>query len=195
MSDVQGRRAPQPTPLWHIFTVGWLVPALLMTARVDPGFGLLGIVALYGALLGLIWLVCGALVLLSREARARLTRRAVAAWLAFPAMVLLVALLLHTRWPLMLRVRLSEPALLELVQEARADRRPHEDPRRAGLMFVDHVYAEEDCVFLHTNHGFIFREHGLAYSPDGSEPRGRYMGYRTEFHHLTGHWWTFEASD
>ena len=45
-----------------------------------------------GALLGLIWLVCVLLVLLSREARARLTRRAVAAWLAFPAMVAVVAL-------------------------------------------------------------------------------------------------------
>ncbi|MFI5404016.1 MAG: hypothetical protein ACHQ1G_13840, partial [Planctomycetota bacterium] len=67
-------------------------------------------------------------------------------------------------------MKLSEPALLRLVEEVEAGRVDGK-PGRAGLIGVRSTSAREDCVLLYTEHGFIFTEYGLARSRDGNRPK------------------------
>ncbi len=184
---------PRPTVVWHVLTALWAIPAALMSASVSPHFGLVVAVVFSGGLLGLIWCIQLARVLLDPEARRRLAWRAIGAWAFCPATGLLLTALYFTQWPLVLRVKLSEPALLRLVTDIEADRVQVDRPIRAGLMSMHRAAVEEHYVLLYTDHGFIFTEYGLAYSRDGNRPTSSYWGLT--FRHLFGRWYIFEERD
>jgi hypothetical protein len=86
----------------------------------------------------------------------------------------------------MARVKLSEPALLRLVEDIERGRAVQGSPGRAGLIFVDHATAEEDCVVLTTESGYL-TECGLVFSRTGTIPKPPARHLR----HLYGRWYTF----
>ena len=185
---------PRPTTTWHVLTGIWAFFAAVMSGRLAPGLLLGMTVVLSGGLLGLIWCVQFARVLLNREARRRLTGRALASWAVCPATGLFLAALTLSQWPVALRVKLSEPALLRLAQEVEDGRDEVTSGRLVGLMVVDGTVLEESCVLLHTDSGFFFVKYGLAYSRDGDWPSSHYYG-TTSFRRLFGRWYTFCARE
>lgn len=174
-----------------------------MAARVYPGLLLFATVVLGGFGLGVVWCIFLAMryVAWSKARAPRRTWRGVLLWGVCPATGLLLTVLYVTQVPLVLRVKLSETAMLELVEGAETAARAEEGspqvawPVRAGAMWVQYADVQERCVFLLTNHGFIFHMYGLVYVKGGGRPEGNYMGFRTGYRHLVGDWWTFVASD
>ncbi len=83
-------------------------------------------------------------------------------------------------------MKLSEAALLHLVEEVEHGRANALCPCRAGLIFVDGAQVREDCILLYTGSGFLTL-HGLACSRDGAPPKPRLGNAR----HLYGRWYTF----
>jgi hypothetical protein len=156
-----------------------------MTASLG-GFLLPLVVLAFGGFLGVVWTVQLLRVLLSREARGRLTRRASLHWGVCPATGLLFGALSLTPWPYALSVKLGEPALLRIVEDLEQGRANARDPGRAGLIFVDDAQVREDCVLLYTGWGYLTL-HGLAYSRDGAPPEPPFARVR----HLYGRWYTF----
>jgi hypothetical protein len=181
--------SPRPTVLWHIFTAAWALMAAPMSASLSPPFMLMLVAAFFGGALGLIWSVQLLRVLLDREARSRLTRRASVAWAAYPTIGLLLVALFLSQWPFALRVKLSEPALLRLAGEVEDGRTRVGVPCRAGLVSVDSADVRENCVLLFTGAVFL-TECGLAYSRDGKPPA---LGHPWVFRHLFGRWYTFQV--
>jgi hypothetical protein len=176
---------PRPSVGFHVSTGVWAVLATLMLASLGR-FLLSGIVVLFGVMLGVAWFFAFARVLVDREARGRLTWKEAGHWAVCPATGLFFVALSFTTWPYMLRVTLSEPALLRLVEDLDQGRANPFDPGRAGLIFVDHAEALEDCVVLTTETGFL-TEYGLVYSRDDSPPDAspRWIW------HLYGRWYAF----
>ncbi len=176
---------PRPTALWHVLTGLWAALAAVMSASL-AGFTLPLVVLAFGGMLGLVWCFYVVRVLPDREARGRLTWKAAAAWAVCPLTGLLFAALSFTSWPYELRVRISEPALLRLVEDLDRGRVDPCDPGRAGLIFVDYATAEEDCVVFTTESAFL-TEYGLVYSRDGRIPNPQHL----PLWHLYGRWYTF----
>jgi len=183
-----GGPPPRPTALWHWMTAIWALMALAMGASLPPDLGLVLAVLAFGALLGLIWTVQMLRVLHDREARNRLTLRAAAAWAVCPATGLLLTALVWTGWPIVLRVKLSEPALVRLAEEVKGGRSAVAGRFGTGLVPVYEAHVEGNCVVLSTGVAFL-DDYGLAYSRDGRHPAPGDARYR--FHHLFGPWYTF----
>jgi hypothetical protein len=177
---------PRPTATFHALTAVWVVPAAIMSASIAGDLMLSLVVVLLGGTLGIAWCVALARVLLRREARNRLAWNAMAHWAVCPLTGLLFAVLSFTQWPYELRVRISEPALLRLVEDLDRGRADPGDPGRAGLIFVDYAKAEEDGVVFTTESVFP-TEYGLVYSRDGRTPNPRHL----PLWHLYGRWYTF----
>lgn len=180
---------PRPSARLRALTGVWAVLAAVMSASLGR-LMLPFLVLLIGVTLGVAWCSQLTRVLLDREARGRLTWRAMASWMVCPLTGLLFAALSFTSWPYMLRVKISEPALLRLVADLERGRADLRDPGRAGLIFVDHASVREDCVLLETETGFL-TWHGLVYSRSGARPR---PPPRTHVRHLYGRWYTFYES-
>lgn len=174
-----------------------------MTLRVYPGLLMLAAVVVSGGVLGVVWCVLAASRLLRRRSvPVRMGWRGGLAWALCPVAGLLLAALYMTQIPLAARVAIGESALLELVD--RAENAPHvyqgvpdlEFPVRAGTIIVKSVYVQERCVFLVTSEGPIFRTYGLAYAKDEGELPARGFAHQfTNYYHLFGSWWTFDAVD
>ena len=169
-----------------MLTLGWACIAGLMTLRVYPGMLLFMAVVSSGGVLGVTWCVLLVSCLIRRTAGPAGSGR-VLAWGLCPAVGLLLTVMFVSRIPLVLRVAVSEGALLDLVEK--------EEPGRAGAMFVQTVVVQGRCVFLLTNHAPIFKMYGLVYVEDAGRPEGEYLRYATTYEHLVGRWWTFEARD
>ncbi len=171
-------------------TAAWAIMALWMSASLSPdlmlGLAVLGI----GGLLGLIWTFQVLRVVLDREARGRLTPRAIVAWAICPATGLLLVALVGTQWPVALRVKLSEPALLRLVEDVEARRATVPGTFGVGRVSVEEATVAGNCVILYTGSGF-FIDYGLAFSRDGNPPAPEYM---RSFRHLFGRWYTYSLS-
>lgn len=177
----------RPTVAFHVLTAIWAVLAAVMSASIaGAGLMLPLAVVLFGGTLGIAWCFALARAVLDREARGRLTRRAMGAWAVCPLTGLLFVALSFTQWPYELRVRISEPALLRLVEDLDSGRVDASDPGRAGLIFVDYATAEEDCVVFTTESVFL-TEYGLVYSRDGRIPNPQHL----PLWHLYGRWYTF----
>jgi hypothetical protein len=185
---------PQPTALWHVLTGIWACLAAVMSTQLAPDLLLGTAVLAFGGMLGLIWSVMAARVLLNRDARRRLTGRAIASWAVCPATGLMFAALCASGLPAACRVKLSEPALDRLAAGLEALRTRVDRTTRAGLMFVDEAVVEERCILLRTDSGGFFTQYGLARSRDGSWPASDHYGMTT-FRHLFGRWYTFCARE
>lgn len=172
----------RPNAHFHALTAAWALLALIMCASLGR-FMITGVVVLFGAVLTASW--CHELVraLFDREARGRLTRGALGAWAIFPLTVLLFAALSFSPWPYVMRVKLSEHALLRLVEDVEASRA---SPGRAGLIFVDDARAVKGCVVLTTESGYL-TEYGLVFSQAGTMPKPPALHLR----HLYGPWYVF----
>jgi hypothetical protein len=162
-----------------------------MTLMVYPGFFLFFGVVLAGTVLGVAWFALLVQCIVKR--RPFRGWRGKLRWAFCPAVGLLLTVLFATRLPLMARVAVSEGALLDLAE--RTERGFDDWPTLAGAMIIENAEVSDRCVFLKTDDGAIFRMYGLVYVKDGGEPEGDYLRFMTDFEHLVGRWWTFEAVD
>lgn len=143
---------------------------------------------LWGMVLGIAWCCLAFGRLLLRGGLLKLDRRGVAAWAFCPATGLMLGTVIWcSHWPLALRVRVSEQALLRLVEEVEAGRTRFDPPARAGLFVIDGAYIEGGYVFLETNEGWPLASEGIAYLREGAQPWSR--------PNLTGRWWDFHFPD
>lgn len=191
----QSRIERDPAPS-HLLTALWALAVVLLGAF-GQDFLLVTVGGFFGAILGLAWLVQVARVLLDREARGRLTGGAILAWMVFPATVFVVAALLLSSWPLVLRVKASESALLRLVAEVEAGRTSFAPPVRAGLFLIDGGRIEGGSVLLEWTEGWPMASEGLAYFTAGNLSRpfeGSFPG-PVGLKHVVGRWWTFYFPD
>ena len=184
------RPVPRPDREAQILTLLWAAAALLATAfGLTSGFG--GILLfLFGVLLALAWCVVAFGRLVVEWGLPRLDWRSTLSWTFCPATVLLLGIFIYySPWPLVLRVKLSEPALLRIVEEVRAGRTHFDPPARAGLFSIDCGSVRNGTVLLDTNEGWLLDTEGIAYvgddprwlefGEDGSPPppfRGRLAG-------------------
>ena len=181
--------APLPGPgrAVQILTVLWAIAAVLMAA-----FGhtfLLGApLVLCGLLLGVAWCDLAFRRLILQKGFATLDRRGFVAWAFCPWTGLLLSAVCFTQWGLVLRVKLSEPALLRLVEEVEAGKAHFDPPVRAGLFKIDGGRVEGGCVLLETNEGWPLASEGIVYVREGTT-QARFSD------HLVGRWWAFHFPD
>ena len=182
MPDDAVARPPGPGRALLVQTVLWGIATILVVA-----FGhtfLLGIpLLLWGFILGIAWLCLAVSRLIL--GRGLLDWRGLVAWAATG---LLLGAACFTQWPLALRVKLSEPALLRLVEEVDAGRATFHRPVRAGLFAIDGGRVEGGCVLLETNEGWPLASEGIAYVREGTT-QARFSD------HLVGRWWAFHFPD
>ena len=99
----------------------------------------------------------------------------------WPGVFLLACALHFTQLPRVLRVKLSEDALLEAIQQDRSG--------PAGLFRILHIEKEIDGAYVVTSDGLLGWA-GFAYIPhDMPAESGRRL------RHLYNHWWTFRIQD
>lgn len=196
VEEAAERVAPdRPCKELQVLTILWAPLAGAMSLRVYPGLLLFAVVFLFGLVLGLFWCALAwQRFVVHRHVTTRLDRRGRLAWAFCPATGLLLAVLVVTQIPLAVRVKVSESALLRLVEESKV-RCYFPDGRRAGAMFVNAVEPHRYCCFLVTDVGGLFNSYGLVYSRDGARPDARYGGCFTDVKHLVGRWWWFCARE
>lgn len=179
---------PRPTAVWHVMTALWALAALLL-AVFGHRFATAAVVLPIGGLLALIWCFQAARVLLHRETRSRLTPRAMIGWAAYPATAILLSSLVLSHWVDVLRVRVSEAALLRLVEDVEAGRADFDTPVRAGLFRIEDARIEDGCVLLEVNESWVYLSDGLAFARRGAPPSLALS------RHITGPWWEFYYLD
>lgn len=187
MTDDEAARAPGPGRAVQGLTTLWAVGAVLIalfghTCLLGPPL------ILCGLLLGIGWCCLAVGRLIVREGILRLGWRGVLVWALCPATGLLLGAVCFSQWPLALRVKLSEPALLRLVEEVKAGRASFDRPVRARLFKIDGGRVDGGCILLETNEGWPLASEGIAYVPKGT-PRVLFSD------HLVGRWWAFAFPD
>ena len=187
------RIGKQPNTIELIAAGLWLIGALV--AFSDAGFnGLALLVILFGLPLGMLWvlrfLVTSAVEGLQTVKTPRDTWPYLRAWAFTPLVGLIGIGLAMTDWDLVLRLHLSEPYLMRLVEYKMthdnqvADRKP----RFAGLFLVHSMENHEGVILLGTGRAYLDRN-GLAYTGDTEPP---FIGSRWEFTYLHNGWWRFD---
>lgn len=178
---------PRPTAVWHVMTAIWALAAALLAVfghRVAAAAVLFPL----GGVLGLIWCFQAARVLLCREARGRLTPGAMIGWAVYPVTAILLSSLVLSSWIDVLRIRVSEAALLRLVEDVEAGR-AIDRPVRAGLFRIERARIEDGCVLLENNESWVYLSDGLAFVRRGAPPPLALA------RHIWGPWWEFRYLD
>jgi hypothetical protein len=143
-----------------------------------------------------LWLLFGLFLIASWVRRFRrgqvplVSPRNVALGLAVPASGLLGLVLLATDLGLLVRLKLSQPALNRLVAEFREDGRvDYESNRRiVGLFGVKSVQVQGDLVKIETGSANWMDSGGLLYSHGANPPR---KVRKRDLWHLDGPWWRY----
>ena len=157
---------PRPRRSIQIATLCWAVVVILAAAFGHTAMGEGAPLFLFGLLLGLGW--CGNLIV--EWGLVRLDWRSAVAWSVCPATLLLLGFFIYfSPWPLVLRVKLSESALLRVVEEVRAGRTRFDPPVRAVLFSIDSARIRNGTVLLDTNESWPLESAGIAYV--GDDPR------------------------
>lgn len=155
--------------------------AATLIAFSPPGGYFFVIILLFWAwlLAGVTWLARFIGVFLVRRTKERW-----ASWLFAPVVVVVSAVAIQLDGPLLVRFRLSEPAMTRFTEQARGEPAPT-SPTRVGLWEVGRVETFDGGVrFTVAGAGFI-DDDGFAYSPAGRPPTRGDDSYQ----HLDGPWY------
>lgn len=162
-----GRGLSWPLVGMGVCSLAWLGLAIVLfsTPAADALLAILLIIA--GLLLACVWLVLTVVggVLVRKGHRPGCWP--VLAWTFTPLAGFAGLVCYATHWDLMLRVRLSEPALIAEAERLRSGGVPQDAERHLGLLRVYRADLEADgTVRFMTDMPWIFDEAGLFYDPD-----------------------------
>lgn len=192
-----------PFPRWPSVVFGtlllasavWLCVAAVHFSTVQPDQFLVFFLALGGFAIGIVWVILAAVTLFGTPRHARPRRGLFLTALATPVCGLLAVALLISDADLLLRLKLSEPALRREAERLRADPDARRDTdRRVGLFRVRYAsVTDTGAVRFVTDLPWIFEEAGLYHDPDRTiTPTKQWPEHRAR---LTGPWATFYHLD
>ena len=157
----------------HALALLWLLGAAVVLSNAAGGALATVAMASFALFLSITW---GLRLFIALKRRSHILLEH---WLVWPGAFVLAVGLHITQAPRLLRLKLSEDALLEAIELRR--------PGGAGLFDVLEVIPKEDGTYLVTKDG-IFGAAGFAYFPD-DVPTNKKLKMR----HVSGHWWTFRS--
>ena len=184
-----------PAKVSGLISICWLTFILIVFSNAVPDL----VIALCTCLVLLIWgaslVLRGILILLSNwRQRDPIQRHQSWAWTIEPFVLLLSIILPIWQVPLMLRLKLSETALIDYIQVERKVRHPQQlsvHPRRwVGLFEVRETEILDGGVVRMITGGAFLDGAGVVYSPDRQPPTKGEHNYR----HLYGNWWSWQRS-
>jgi hypothetical protein len=190
-------RATSPGP-GAVLTVAlaWLALSLILDS--DPSGSGWATVLWFSYSFGLAVLWCAVLLPAAdriwRESAGSRLRRIAAILLPLPAAGVALIVLTNMYVHYEVRLKLSEPALNEHIDDFNAGRITPPD-QLVGLFSVESTYRAGDCVMLRLDGG-RFNETGLAHCEGGRPPEwaGGGRGIRPLLlDHLYGNWWRYQT--
>ena len=171
-------------------TTLWFGAATLFASRALTGFFETAFLVFFGFGIGVAW--CGAT--LAWLGVFRSLRRA-ALWLAVPVAPFIALLGFETRWPMIVRMRASEPELRSLAERSAGppvDWGYEKGPGAVGYFDVKTVHRRGPILLFETDFDWL-NMGGVAYVPDSA------MSNEVEpplyLHHLYGPWYSFVLLD
>ncbi|MCK4850154.1 MAG: hypothetical protein KAT11_02325 [Phycisphaerae bacterium] len=185
----------RPSSVEIVLALLWFTLAIITFSNAGADFLCFLVLIFGGMVMGAIWALRGLFHLVRYVFRSEdrgLAFRRLVAWSVLPIIVVLaMGAKVKQEKLLTIRLKLSEAALLEFVQNVPADTNEEFSKKKqwVGLFHLSDVQDIDGCVrFITTND--ILDDAGLAYSPKGKPP---VLG-EDYYWHLYGPWWLWERS-